>query len=488
MSHGRLKKIKPGLRNEKGSVLIVALTFAFVFLILFTSMLSLVVNQWTEQKQHLARAQALQIAEGGLDYYKWFLAHYPDDYTNKTGTSGPYVIDYEDHEDGVVGQFSLDIQGNNQCNQPMSIDIVSTGWSNTDTNMQRTVAGRYARPSISEYAYIINSNVWAGSDREIYGPYHTNGGVRMDGTNYSSVSSAQTSWSCTSSFGCSPTQTVDGVFGGGVNSGLWEFPAPNIDFAGITVDLALMKASATTSGLYFPQVSGGSERLGYHLVFLADGTLDVYEVTNSTLISSYTSEDSSYENRYEVIASETFLGNYVVPGDCSLIFVEDRVWLEGVVNGKVTLAAADLINSTYDADIILVGNISYTTTNGSDGLTAIAQNDVRIPINSPNNMTLSGIFVAQNGRFGRNHYVSSPWNVDVPSGYDSYILRNSLTITGTIVSNNRVGTQWVSGGGATVSGYQNRVNAYDVNLADDPPPLTPVVSPDYQFIRWNEEN
>ena len=39
-----------------------------------------------------------------------------------------------------------------------------------------------------------------------------------------------------------------------------------------------------------------------------------------------------------IIANETFLGNYAIPGSCSVIFVEDRAWVEGVVKGKVTVA------------------------------------------------------------------------------------------------------------------------------------------------------
>ena len=56
---------------------------------------------------------------------------------------------------------------------------------------------------------------------------------------------------------------------------------------------------------------------------------------------------------------------------------------------------------------------------------------------------------------------------------------------GTIVSNGRVGTRWTSGN-TFVSGYNERFNTYDRNLAADPPPLTPHTSDDFRFIEWRE--
>jgi len=56
---------------------------------------------------------------------------------------------------------------------------------------------------------------------------------------------------------------------------------------------------------------------------------------------------------------------------------------------------------------------------------------------------------------------------------------------GTVVSNGRVGTQWVSSG-SFISGFRNRTNSFDRNLVDDPPPLLPSTSEVYDFVRWRE--
>jgi hypothetical protein len=136
-------------------------------------------------------------------------------------------------------------------------------------------------------------------------------------------------------------------------------------------------------------------------------------------------------------------------------------------------------------DVILSGNITYSATDGSDGLTLIAENALLIPLLSPDYMELRGIFIAQKDQVGRHHYTSSG-SYRVPASYTSYVKQSQLTIVGTIVSNGRVGTQWTSGGVWT-SGYGIRNNAYDRRLATDPPPLTPYTSDEYRFVEWREE-
>lgn len=468
--------------KDGGYTMVLVLVYMGVFLIITGSLVSFVIVQKRAQFAKENANTALQIAEAGLDYYKWFLAHFPDDLQDGTGVPGPYVHDYDDPEGGTIGQFSLEITGNSQCSIVHAVEITSTGWSSDNTNIQRTVFGKYARPSVAEYAYIINSNVWAGSDRDITGPYHSNGGIRMDGTNNSTVTSAQTNWLCTSSFGCSPDSTEDGVFGGGTGSALWSFPAPTVDFVGISVDLVTMRDLAVTDGLYYGELAGDEDQVGYRFNFLGDGTVDVYQVTDTDWEWGYNSTVASWIRNYDIIASETFLGNETIPADCGLIVAEAKVWVSGVVSDKVTLASANVTSPGVDTDLILNGNITYTAYDGSVGLTAIGEDSVFIPLLSPDDMTLNGIFIAQNGNFGRNYYTTSG-SRDVSSMYDSYVLRDDLTINGSIVSNGRVGTKW-SCSGSYCSGYDNRVNTYDRDLATSPPPLTPYVSDDFRFIEW----
>jgi hypothetical protein len=465
-----------------GYLLVLVLVFGSIFFVIAAAFIGYVVTQARVSERMQIQEQSLNIAEAGLDYYRWFLAHNPDDVTNGTGLAGPYVHTFEDPEGDAIGEFSLDIASSTACGEVHAIDIVSTGHTYADPNVTRTVYGRYARPTVSEFAYIINSSVWAGSDRVIVGPYHSNGVIRMDGTNNSTVTSGQESWVCNSSvMSCAPGSngsTVNGVYGDGPNHDLWSFPSPPINFTGLTVDLSEMQTKAQTGGgLYI----GPSGDYGYRVRFNANNTIDVYVVDTTYNYWGYTTE-YGWQTERHVINDDDYYATYTIPSNCSVIFVEDKVWLEGTVAGKVTIAAADVDTGGVSPSIILNGNITYAT--ATSGLLAIAEQDVLVGLVVPNNMTLNGIFMAQNGRFGRNHYVSSG-SQDVESAHDSYIHRNSLTVNGTIVSNGREGTKWTSSG-VTISGFNNRYNSYDRDLVYDPPPLTPAVSDTYEFIEWRE--
>lgn len=467
----------------RGYLMILAIVFGAVFLTVLGALSSLVLTENRSQSTATAAARASAIAEAGIEYYRWFLAHNPNNLTNGTGQPGPYVIPYMDPEGGQTGTIEIDVVGNTSCEALTSIDIRSTGTPTEDPEVSRTITTRYARPTVAQFSYVLNDSVWAGPDRVITGPFHSNGGIRMDGTINSLVTSSLSSWLCTSAFGCSPNQTVPGVWGAGTNADLWEYPVPQVDFGAIAADFTSLKAKAQADGHYLPRFSqtnntgAASYWHGYRLVFNAAGTISVYRVTSTSLLSSthINTGDDSLPDR-TLIANQTFYTTLTIPESCGLIFVEDNVWVEGTVDGKVTVVAANVATGLAP-NAMLSGNLVYEETDGSDGLTLIAEKNVLVVPNSPQNMILNGIFVAQGGAFGRNHYPGT-----------SYEHRTSLTILGTTVSNLRTGTKWCLNNGCTSSaGYQTRIDAYDRNLATDPPPFTPQTSSDYQFVDWREE-
>jgi len=307
----------------------------------------------------------------------------------------------------------------------------------------------------------------------------------MDGGNQSTVTSGKDKWICTSSFGCSPCPTSAGCWTEGTdcfcpgifttttnsNPDLFSFPTPPFDFAGITVDLAQMKNSAQASGIYLPPSTNlNPQGKGYRIIFKNDGTFEVRIITN--LLSDYAyslEEDWHYD--YFRIGSEYSYNTYTLPSECSVIFVEDDIWPEGQIRGKITIASANLIDANIDTDVVLQGNIDYTTLDGSDGFSLVGERNILISPSSPNIMTLRGIFLAQKGRFGRNHYPNN--------------LRDDLDVYGSVISNGRVGTQWTSGG-QIISGYRRRESYFDSNLIYSPPPFVPYITPDFEIVRWEE--
>jgi len=479
MNRGRENNLS---RRGGGSITLLVVIFAGIMVMVFAGTTGFILAQNRLQARKADKEKAMQIAEAGLDYYRWFLSHYPDDLRDGTGSGGPYEHEYFDPEGGAIGKFSLKISGNGACGSVSSIDISSTGWTDENPAIKRTVAARYSRPSVAEYAYIIDDDVWAGSDRKIKGKYHSNGGIRMDGENDSLVTSAKEKWNCTASFGCdSPYEVKNGVFGSGGGSDLWRYPVEKIDFTSITLDLAKMKQAAKDYGLYIAPSGAG----GYHAVFKSDGTVDLYKVTRIKNIGSY-SGDEGWHWSPEYISRESFYNNYPIPSGCGLIFVEDNLWIEGEVSGKVSIASADLLDANKDTDVWLSGDVTYTKNDGSDGLLVIGERNVRVPLYSPDDMELEGIFVAQKGHFGRDYYTSRG-SYGVPYSLRSYVKRDFLKITGSIVSKGRVGTKWGSANGTFLSGYEKRQNSYDRKLMADPPPMTPFSDDEYLFVNWEEK-
>jgi hypothetical protein len=447
-----------------------------VMMLILGTLTSYVFQQSRYGRAQLAREQALHIAEAGLEYYRWFLAHNPGDLTNGTGAEGPYTYAVEDPEGGEIGEASLTVTGNTQCGVLQHIDIESRGTSHTDEVFPRTISVRHMRPSVAEYAWLLNTNVHYSSSYVGTGPHFSNGGIRMDGTSNSTVTSALESFTCDPTMGCSPSQTKPGVFGNSAQTALWQFPATSVDFSGMATNFGNMKTYAQLSGRYFydASVSANPDSKGFRMVLKANGTFDVYTVTGTASQSVYRIDINDYYTNHDVITSQTFLGNYTVPTSCALVYVEGTLWLEGTVSGRLTVIAADPSGS-YAPDIILAGDIAYATTDGTTGLTAIAEHSIRIPINSPNTLNLRGIFVAQTGYFGRDYYYTT-------SGYDSSLVRSGINAIATFVSAARPITNWGTQGYTGGSTY-----SYDRVLAFDPPPFTPSVSADYHYVLWNEQ-
>jgi hypothetical protein len=273
------------------------------------------------------------------------------------------------------------------------------------------------------------------------------------------------------------------VWGAGPNQTLWSYPKPQVDFSAITADFSSLKTTAQAQGIYFARYSNGNGGVsfykGYHLKFKSDGTVDVYRVGSEYNNTIYAAADGSSDTSdYTQIKNETLYGNYAIPAGCRLIYVEDHVWVDGVVANKVTVVSADIAHSGVDTNVMLPGNLTYATNDGKAGITVIAEKNVLITPDSPTNMTLNGIFIAQSGAFGRNLY-------DCPSSFEP---KGTLTMYGTTVSNKRTGTKWMNGcGNGSDAGYQSRTDTYDRKLSTDPPPFTPYTSSDYSFIDWRQK-
>lgn len=527
------------MKNSQGIAIIYVLLFGAAFLLMLGGLLGFILFQLQLAQRKIAWENSLQIAEAGINYYWYILNHTPSGqnpdiqdgkswcckfegieypWDSPQCQEGDFVIcgncDGEpcyEHEFFPLGQitstgkFFLRIKGKKICDQILGVYVESIGSTKKYPNIKRKVIAKFAATSIGEFAYVLNSNSWVGSDREIFGKFHTNAGIRFDGKNNSLVTSAQTSWLCTSAFdcessncpqGCTPQGSnclCNGVAGNGGPKDYWKFPVPPFDFGAITSDFAKMKNLAQQKGKYYPPSTNlNPNGKGYHLIFNPDGTYQIRIVTQIQNVyacdkngDGVCSGSSDWYWSPEKILSEIPLETTTTPQNCGLIFVEDNLWVEGIVQGKKTVAAADLIHPNVDPTIFLNSNLDYTNLDGSDSLAVLAEKDVLIPCDSPDDMIARGVFLAQLGNFGRRFYMDPevyPLSCYLnPSKCCSGGLRNHLLIHGSIISNKREGTKWEE-----ISGYQKREVYFDKSIARDPPPLLPYVSPSLEIISWEE--
>lgn len=253
------------------------------------------------------------------------------------------------------------------------------------------------------------------------------------------------------------------------------------DSVAIATTLTNLKTYAQASGVY---LAPAASAYGYKIVFKSNGTIDVSPVTAVTEIMGYSTDDG-WEEENTIISSIGATTNYAIPAGCPVVFVQDSVWLEGVVSGRITLAAANVASSSINPDIIITGNITYAHAY-DDGLTAIAERSVLISLQSPDVLQMNGIFVASKGHFGRNRYDASGTHA-VPTDLQSYVLRSTLNTFGTFASPGTVETKWTSSG-AFISGYSVRTDVHDALLAQVPPPFTPTTVSGFRIIDWRTQD
>ncbi len=425
---------------------------------------------YTSMVRSNAYEQALGIAEAGAQYYRWHLAHSSQDFTDGTGHDGPYQHDYYDPQGTHVGTYSLEIIP--PTSGSTLVKIRSTGWTSHNPDVKRTVEVILGIPSLAKYAFLHNSNVFFGSGVIVHGPVMSNGGIRQDGVNDSIMSSALATYACGKESGCKPSVTKPGVWGNGGPNSLWQYPVPPVDFDSVSIAFTTMKNDAQTIGVYY----GRSSKLGYHVVFLADGTVNVYEVTSAKHVRGV-GQDGRCTNVYQVVNGETFLGNYALSAK-HIFFFEDVVWVEGVVDGRATVVAARFPLETNSIDMWINNSLTYLNKDGSSQLGLISQRNIYFVLDLPENFELDAALMAKNGGVFRHGF-------NIPGcSNNGKSLRTSFTLYGSIISGQPAAWNWGTPPG---SGFTNRIISYDNHLLYNPPPYFPTdLSGAYEIVSWAE--
>ena len=454
--------------SQLGIVLIYEVLIMFIFSTVMVAVVSYSIFQLKLIHSVTNREQAFQIAEAGNNYYQWHLAHFPIDYKDGTNSAGPYVHDYLDKDTNlVIGQYSLTITPP----PPGStiVTISSTAYTMANPNQKRTVTSHYGIASLAKFAFLTNSDAWIGDTESVSGQFHTNGGVRFDGTGNAPITSAKQTYTCQPTFGCNPSLTKNGIWGTAPAStqSFWKFPVPSEDFSAITSNLATIKSDAQLAGIYLPP----STKQGYSLVFNANGTVTVYKVTSLRAHQTGWDVNNVAHNEDLDYNARSLQFTQAIPAN-GLIYVEDRTWVEGTVNGRALVAAATLpYNAATAPSILIPNNIVYAAKDGSSALGLIGQQDILVTYFAPATLEVDAALIAQNGSTQRYYF---PNNV-----------KTAITIYGTTCSYGTWTWSWVDGSGNTISGYPITNSTYDSNLLFGPPPSFPLSSSGYQQIDWS---
>ncbi|MEK7512964.1 MAG: hypothetical protein AAB601_02080 [Patescibacteria group bacterium] len=448
------------------------------------------------------KSLAFSVAEAGIEYYRWHLAHNQSDYWDGQGatSTGPYVHEYYDRFGNFLGEFALVITPPPQASTIVTIE--SRGTVAGDPTVEKIIRVKLGIPSFSKSAVATNADMRFGEGTDIYGEIVSNGGLRFDGTAHNVVKSARYTYD-------DPDHTGGYEFGvhthrnkppqTGVNNSFRpdeststrttpedrpdvflagrELSVPTIDFVGLTQDLANIRAQASSSGVY--ATSSGAQ--GFELVFNVTSSYTIYRVTSLQPVPRSSCSNSQGQAGWGTwsVQNRTLFKSGPMPTS-GLFFFEDHVWVRGKVSSsRATVGSGRFpVSSSTWTSITLNNDLLYSNYDGKDALQLIAQNNVNIGLFSEDDLRIDAALIAQNGRVGRYYYRPPGW---YGQGCSPNHVRQKITSYGTIATYLRYGFAYTDS-----TGYQIRELVYDSNLLYSPPPAAPQTGEHYEQVSWEE--
>ncbi len=456
------------MSHPRGTTLLIVMVFGSIaFVLMVLGLLTYALFEHRTSMHVYRRDAAFHVAEAGINYYRWHLAHNTSDFTDGTGLPGPYVHTISDKTNAVIGEFSLTISS--PLPNSSVIAVASTG-SVQNGISDRTLRVRLGFPSFTDSAFIENADMSFSATTQVFGEVMSNGGIKFDGTTDSWVKSAKNTYTYNG-------QVKPGVWGTGGPQYYWQFPVPAADFGSVSADLSELRTAAQNGGRYFPPLGNDD---GYQLVF-NNTQYTVYRVTATDCFYLYDYDESRWRRRCYDIRSKSLLN----PGNSSnstfslpangVIFVEENVWLEGTVDGRVTIGTGSFpIAGSYN--VFIPNNLLQKEKSSDDVIGIITQGDIVIPYKAPNNLEINAAALSQTGQIYMPNYNYTN---------QSLALKNSLTFFGSQISYRGGGWKYVTAQGQVVAGYVFTNHVYDGNLKYYPPPGFPTGST-YELISWEE--
>lgn len=439
--------------KKQGSALVFTLVLVMVISTIFISLIQYITSN-IRYSLHTARMEeSLNIAEAGIHFYRWYVAHEIDGLTPAQveafwdgtapapyGVGAAYVADYQG-----VGKYSIEVTP--PADGSTDILVKSTGWTYKDTDVTRTIQVRLRRPAWCEYVIFSNSDLEVDDGTETFGRVHSNGGVHFQGVAHNAVSSAVPTYSYgglskdgvwTGWAGEYNTNMSSDVFLGGKEVGIGEE-----DFDSALVNFNQMFTEAQKLSFDW-----GSATQGHQIVLKGD-VFDVFAMTGAAVNADGTVKDS----KKHTVATNVPLPNVAV------IYVGKNIWVHGTLGNGKRLSIVTEHSGGTKGNIYLYDNINYANYTSHTVLGLVSEGNIEIVKGSANDLHIDGVLFAQEGSVQRTDTTA----------------KNNLEIYGAIVVDQDYG----------FSGYNDVSVTFDNSLLYYPPPYFPTKN-EYVLDLWEE--
>ncbi|PID52331.1 MAG: hypothetical protein CR972_02540 [Candidatus Moraniibacteriota bacterium] len=512
--------------KKKGTALVYVLAMIGAASVLFAGTIQFVVSHVRYNASLEPDEQAFHVAEAGIFFYRWYLAHElegktasqisdfwnndplgvddngdgdcddPDTADGDGDGTEAYVVDYEG-----IGQFKICIVAPEQYSTVLSIESEGIATSSGITK-KRKIRARQRKPSWSEFAILANADMRLRHGTEIFGPVHVNGGFQFDGVAHNIVSSSVETYYASDS---DVRATRPGVWAAAnpTSSGYKHldtddsehflagkrYPVTVQDFNSLTSNFNEIRDRAIEDGTYFDNTGDG------RMVILGQPNahqMQVYEVDsyNGAFTPSVETEVCSGGHWQW---SWVFWDWIWIEGTCTtiepvvmdipnngVVYVQDNLWIEGTLpeDYKVTFAAHDP-GSRTPRIFLGTDDIFYANRDSDCVLGLTAEGNIEFLKNPEkgqssadrSELNIDAVLLSQYGRVGRADFGDC---------------EDTITIYGAIATNTRMGFGYNDGRcGGDGSGYQTRNLYFDGNLLYSPPPLFPTGGA-YAVDLWEE--
>lgn len=508
-------------QNQAGFIMPAVLALLIAAAIFATALVTIITTNFYVVGSNIESQKSFNIAEAGVNYYLWHMAHNKSDFKDGQSTPatpdatlgyGPYVHTYTDSEANDAGTFTLWIkpQGNGS-----TIATVRSIGKASGSEVTRTVEAQIGAASFASYGLVSDEEFWFGNNESANGPIFSNVGIHMDGANSDVVGSANATYVPDSAYGgngttkagvwCSTTVTTP-VNCNTRDKSNWLYPKTSVDFNQVSSSLCTMKMTAlgstsssvcsttptTRTASYIPQYSTSgaySTNQGYLIQLNTNNTYDLYKV----------SAENDRATIYTSALTSTAVATGISVPSSGVIFVEDNVWVRTnpTFHGRVTIASGRLASTTYSTNISIADDLLYSAKDGSDAIGLVAEKDIIVTAYAPPSsgsftFEIDAATLAQSGAVKWPQYYEGTntctrgWTGSTQNFlfYGSVATRLNWTWNYSRGSSCGDAVRDTTSG-SYYSGVMRTQTNYDYNLMYAPPPSYPVTGT-YNILSWRE--